>query len=342
MAAVPDLRKAPPPTSARVVPSPRFADTLPDTLTRVPLPVDPAPAEPPRPPAPRRENSLRGIGLMLLGSIFLSGADVASKYLTATTPAIQVVWLRYAAFALIMLAVAAPRGFAQLRPRRAGTQILRGVAVTVSSILFVSSLKYLPIADATATSFVAPLFVTALSIPILGEKIGWRRWTATGVGLLGVLIVVRPGGSDFQLASILPVLSAATWAFALIVTRMMSATENPVTTLAWSAIVGCVLLSALQPLVWQPLSREALLVGLFIGVSSTVGHWFVIQAFRHADASLLAPFSYVQLLWASLFGFILFAVLPDAFTWLGSAIIIASGLYTAHRERIRARQVAGR
>ncbi|WP_248309786.1 DMT family transporter [Bosea sp. Tri-44] len=304
----------------------------------MPLPVDPAPAEPP----PRRDNSLRGIGLMLLGSVFLSAADVASKYLTATTPAIQVVWLRYAAFALIMLAVAAPGGFAQLRPKRMGMQILRGVAVTVSSILFVSSLKYLPIADATATSFVAPLFVTALSIPILGEKIGWRRWTATAVGLIGVLIVVRPGGSDFQLASMLPVLSAVTWAFALIVTRMMSASENPVTTLAWSAVVGCLVLSALQPLTWQPLTTEALLVGVFIGVSSTVGHWFVIQAFRHADASLLAPFSYVQLLWASAFGFLLFSVLPDAFTWLGSAIIIASGLYTAHRERIRARRVTGR
>ena len=158
---------------------------------------------------------------------------------------------------------------------------------------------------------------------------------------MGVLIVVRPGGHDFHAASVLPVLSAATWALALIVTRMMSATENPVTTLAWSAVVGCIVLSVLQPLTWQPLSGEALLVGLFIGVSSTVGHRFVIQAFRHADASLLAPFSYVQLLWASAFGFLLFSVLPDAFTWLGSAIIIASGLYTAHRERIRARKVTG-
>lgn len=338
MAAVPDLRKGSPRSSARVDLSSRFAETLPETLTRVPLPVDPTPAEPP----PRRDNSLRGIGLMLLGSVFLSAADIAAKYLTATTPAMQIIWLRYAAFALIMLAVAVPGGLAQLKPKRMGMQILRGIAVTVSSILFVSSLKYLPIADATATSFVAPLFVTALSIPILGERIGWRRWTATAVGLIGVLIVVRPGGSDFQLASVLPVLSAMVWALALIVTRLMSATENPVTTLAWSAVVGCLLLSVLQPLTWQPLTTEAVLIGLFIGVSSTVGHWFIIQAFRHADASLLAPFSYVQLLWASAFGFLLFAVLPDAFTWFGSAIIIASGLYTAHRERIRARKVTGR
>ena len=310
---------------------------MPDTITRVPLSPEPAKADP-----PRRDSSLRGIGLMLLGSVFLSAADVVSKYLTASMPALQIIWLRYAAFAVIMIAMAAPGGFALMRPKRVGMQVLRGVAVTVSSILFVSSLKYLPIADATATSFVSPLFVTALSIPLLGEKVGWRRWTATVVGLIGVLIVVRPGGSDFQAASILPVLSASSWAFALIVTRLMSATESPVTTLAWSAITGCLLLSLVQPLTWQPLSQEALWLGLFIGVSSTIGHWFVILAFRHADASLLAPFSYIQLLWASVFGFFLFAVLPDLFTLVGAVIIAASGLYTAHRERIRARQALGR
>ncbi|GAU82422.1 DMT family transporter [Bosea sp. BIWAKO-01] len=285
----------------------------------------------------RRDAALRGIGLMLLASIFLSSADVASKYLAATMPALQITWLRYAAFAAIMLAVALRGGAARLRPKRLHMQLLRGVAVTLSSIIFVSSLRYLPIADATATSFIAPLFVTALSIPMLGEKVGWRRWTATLVGLAGVLIIVRPGGANFHAASLLPALSAATWAFALIVTRMMSTTEDPVTTLTWSAVVGFLLLTLLQPLGWQPLTAEAIAIGIFIGVASTIGHWFVIIAFRHADASLLAPFSYVQLLWASVFGFFLFSVLPDLFTLLGSVIIAASGLYTAHRERMRAR-----
>lgn len=323
-------------------PASRFAETLPDTLTRVPLPPKPAVVEPPVGPPPRRDNGLRGIGLILLGSVFLSGADVVSKYLAASVPALQITWLRYAAFAAIMLALALPGGLAQLRPRRPRLQLLRAGAVTISSIIFVSSLKYLPIADATATGFVAPLFVTALSIPLLGEKVGWRRWTATVVGLVGVVIVVRPGGAEFQTASILPVISAASWAYALIVTRMMSATENPVTTLAWSAVVGFLLLSMLQPFGWQPLTAETIWLGIFIGVISTIGHWFVILAFRHADASLLAPFSYVQLLWASLFGFFLFAVLPDLFTLLGSVIIAGSGLYTAHRERIRAREFARR
>ncbi|KUL93591.1 multidrug DMT transporter permease [Bosea sp. WAO] len=297
----------------------------------------PQPAQSGQHPAPRRENSLRGIGLVLLGGAFLSSADAVSKLMAETVPALQITWLRYAAFALIMLAVTLPGGMAALKPRRPKLQLARGIAVTVSSILFVSSLRYLPIADATATSFISPLFVTALSIPLLGERIGWRRWTATIVGLIGVLIVVRPGGAGFQLAALLPMLSASSWAFALIFTRMMSATENPVTTLAWSAIIGFLLLSLLQPFGWQPLTAQAIWLGVFVGVASTIGHWFVILAFRHADASLLAPFAYLQLLWASIFGYFMFAALPDRFTWLGAVIISASGLYIAHRERLRAR-----
>lgn len=298
---------------------------------------DPQSAENGQQPPPRRENSLRGIGLVLLGGAFLSSADAVSKLMAETVPALQITWLRYAAFSVIMLAIAIPGGMAMLKPRRLRLQLLRGLAVTVSSVLFVSSLKYLPIADATATSFISPLFVTALSIPLLREKIGWRRWTATIIGLIGVLIVVRPGGAGFQLAALLPMLSASAWAFALIFTRMMSATENPVTTLTWSAVIGFLLLSLLQPFGWQPLTSEAIWLGVFVGVASTIGHWFVILAFRHADASLLAPFAYLQLLWASIFGFLMFAVLPDRFTWLGAVIITGSGLYIAHRERIRAR-----
>jgi drug/metabolite transporter (DMT)-like permease len=192
---------------------------------------------------------------------------------------------------------------------------------------------------ATATSFVTPLFVTALSIPLLGETVGWRRWLATLVGLVGVLIVVRPGGAGFQLASLLPVVSALSWAFGLIMTRMMSTTENPITTLAYSAIVGFIILTAMLPLQWQPLSGQTILIGMFIGIASTIGHWLLILAYRHADASLLAPFSYAQLLWASLFGYFLFAVLPDIWTLVGAVIIAGSGLYTAHRERIRARLI---
>ncbi len=294
-------------------------------------------------PPLRRDAPLRGIGLVLVTGIFFNAADVASKLLTVDMSPLQVIWLRYGTFTIIMLALVwRSGGRSRLRTQRPQLQFLRGLGVTLSSILFVMGLQYLPIADATASSFVAPLFVTALSIPILGETIGWRRWTATLIGLIGVLIVVRPGGSGFQTASLLPVASALAWAFAMIITRMMSRTESPLTTLAYSAIIGFVLSSLFVPFVWQPLTGTFLLMGLFIGVSSTVGHWLLVTAFRYADASLLAPFSYLQLLWASIFGYLMFAALPDSWTLVGAVIIACSGLYTAHRERIRARSLISR
>ncbi|MDX3806694.1 DMT family transporter [Bosea thiooxidans] len=289
----------------------------------------------------RRDNALLGIGIMLLATVFLSAGDAASKYLAAeNVPALHIVWLRYITSALVLLAiVAGQRGKISLRTRRPGLQLLRGIGIIGSSIFFVSSLKYLKIADATATSFVAPLFVTALSIPLLGEKVGWRRWLATIVGLIGVLIVVRPGGSGFQPTSLLPVLSSLSWAFSLIVTRLMSGTEDPIATITYSTVFGAIVSSLLLPLHWVEPSWTIALVGFFIGAVSTAGHWLVIVAFRYAAASLLAPFSYIQLFWAALFGFLLFAALPDLWTWVGAAVIAGSGLYTAHRERIRARQV---
>lgn len=313
------------------------------------MPPPPAPEPPPALPAlaeapilasRRRDAPLRGIGLILLSTAFLAISDVASKHLAASVPVLQISWLRFGAFLAIMAAVVLRGGGRQLRTRRPLLHVLRGIGLVASSVVFVSSLRYLPIADATATSFVTPLFVTALSIPLLGEKVGWRRWTATTIGLFGVLVIVRPGGEGFQAASLLPVASALAWAFALIMTRMMSDTEEPVTTLAWSALIGFAVLTLLLPLHWQMPTRETLLIGLFIGVASTIGHWLVILGFRHADASLLAPFSYTQLLGVSVLGYFVFSVLPDLWTLVGSAIIAGSGLYTAHRERIRARMPA--
>ncbi|MCO5090803.1 DMT family transporter [Bosea sp. (in: a-proteobacteria)] len=280
--------------------------------------------------------------MILTATIFLSAGDVATKYLTASVPPLHIVWLRYAASTLILLAIVGIRGeWASFRTRRPGLHLLRGCGTIGSSILFVLALKVLPIADATATGFVAPLFVTALSIPMLGERVGWRRWAATLAGLVGVLIVVRPGGADFQLISLLPAVSALLWAFALIVTRMMSGTENPLATVTYSTSFGALVMALLLPLHWVTPTWEIFWIGLFIGAVATAGQWMVIVAFRYAGASLLAPFSYSQLLWVSIFGFMLFSTLPDIWTLVGAAIIAASGLYTAHRERLRAKLVTG-
>jgi drug/metabolite transporter (DMT)-like permease len=226
-----------------------------------------------------------------------------------------------------------------MRTGRPALQLMRGVALLASSLLFISGLRFLPIAEASATGFVSPLFVTALSIAFLGERVGVRRWIATAVGLIGVLIILRPGTGAFHPAAFFPIVSALAWACTLIMTRMMSGSEHAITTMTYSAIAGVCIISALVPFVWVAPSWHDILFGVFIGVASTAGQWIVVLAFRYADASVLAPFSYTQLLWVSILGFMIFGELPDVWTVTGAVFIVTSGLYTAHRERIRRSQL---
>ena len=284
----------------------------------------------------RADRPFRGIALILMSTIFLGCSDVTAKYLSATLPSIEIAWIRFLVFSLIMVPAMLPgtRLFA-LRTERPGLQVMRGIALLSSSLFFISGLRFLPIAEASATGFIAPLFVTALSIAFLGEKVGVRRWLATITGLIGVLIILRPGSSAFHPAAFFPIVSALAWAGTLIMTRMMSGRERAITTMTWSAITGVCVISALVPLVWVTPSWHDILFGIFIGIASTAGQWIVVLAFRYADASVLAPFSYTQLVWVSVLGFFVFGEIPDLWTIAGAAVIVCSGLYTAHRERVR-------
>ena len=299
------------------------------------------PAKKPARRAPARaDRPFRGIALILLSTVFLGTSDATSKYLSTTLPSIEIAWIRFLVFVLIMVPAMLPgTQLHALHSQRPGLQLLRGMALLGSSLLFISGLRFLPIAEASATSFISPLFVTALSIAFLGESVGLRRWIATAVGLIGVLIILRPGTSAFHPAAFFPIISALAWAGTLIMTRMMSGRERTVTTMTWSSIVGLCILSALVPLVWVAPSWHDVFFGILIGVASTAGQWIVVLAFRYADASVLAPFSYTQLLWVSILGFLVFGEVPDIWTVTGAAIIVASGLYTAHRERLRRSQL---
>jgi drug/metabolite transporter (DMT)-like permease len=305
------------------------------------LPQENSGKEKPAKAAPARaDRPLRGITLLLLSSIFLGTSDATSKYLSATLPSIEIAWIRFLVFAIIMIPAMLPASplFA-LQTKRPVLQITRGMALLGSSLLFISGLRFLPIAEASATSFVSPLFVTALSIFFLAEKVGLRRWLATAVGLIGVLIVLRPGTSAFHPAAFFPVVSAFAWACCLILTRKMSGQERTVVTMTYSSIVGFAILCALVPSVWVAPTWHDILFGIIIGLTSTAGQWIVVLAFRYADASVLAPFSYIQLLWVTLLGFLIFGEVPDVWTVVGAGVIVASGLYTAHRERVRHSQL---
>jgi drug/metabolite transporter (DMT)-like permease len=288
----------------------------------------------------RADRPFRGIALILASTVFLGTSDVTAKYLSATLPSIEITWIRFLVFALIMVPAMLPGSpFYALPSGRRGLQLMRGVALLASSLFFISGLRFLPIAEASATGFVSPLFVTALSIVFLGERVGLRRWIATAVGLIGVLIILRPGTGAFHPAAFFPLVSALAWACTLIMTRMMSGREHASSIMAYSSIAGVGLMTALVPWVWVAPSWHDILFGIFIGIASTAGQWIVVLAFRYADASVLAPFSYTQLLWVSILGFIIFGEVPDIWTITGAVFIVASGLYTAHRERVRRSQL---
>jgi drug/metabolite transporter (DMT)-like permease len=288
----------------------------------------------------RADRPFRGIVLILASTVFLGTSDVTAKYLAPSLPSIEIAWIRFLVFTLIMAPAMLPGSPLYALPTaRPALQMMRGAALLGSSLLFITGLGFLPIAEASATSFVSPLFVTALSILFLGESVGLRRWLATAVGLIGVLIILRPGSSAFHPAALFPIVSALAWAGTLVMTRMMSGSERAITTMTYSSITGFTILSLLVPLVWVQPSWHDIFFGIVIGIASTAGQWIVVRAFRYADASVLAPFSYTQLLWVSILGFIIFGEVPDSWTVIGAAFVVASGLYTAHRERVRQSQL---
>jgi drug/metabolite transporter (DMT)-like permease len=308
-------------------------------LDSTPLPLPERKSAARRAPA-RADRPFKGIALILLSTIFLGVSDVTAKYLSATLPSVEIAWIRFSVFALIMVPAMLPGSpLYALQSDRRGLQLMRGAALLGSSLLFISGLRFLPIAEASATAFVSPLFVTALSIFFLGESVGVRRWLATAVGLIGVLIILRPGSNAFHPAAFFPLVSAFAWACTLIMTRMLSGRDRAITTMTYSSIAGVCILSVLVPFAWVAPSWHDILFGIFIGIASTAGQWIVVLAFRYADASVLAPFSYTQLLWVSILGFIIFGEVPDIWTVTGAAFIVASGLYTAHRERVRRSQL---
>ncbi len=306
-----------------------------------PIPAAPSRATAAQSPAVPREEPWRAIAYVIAALLFFSCSDAASKYLTASLPAVQVTWLRFAVFALVMVPAAwiwgGRRAFVSTRP---GLQVLRSIGVLGSALLFISGLRFLPMAEATAMAFVSPVFVTALSIPILREQVGLRRWTAVFVGLLGVLVIVRPGTDAFDPAAAFPILSALSWAVALVITRKMSDAESPLTTLLYAACIGFAASSLFLPFSWTRMGGFEILIGIVTGLTSAIAQGLIVLAFRQAGASLLAPFFYTQLIWSAGLGYLVFSNLPDRWTFVGAGIIAASGLYTAHRERIRAAERA--
>ncbi len=205
----------------------------------------------------------------------------------------------------------------------------------VATTLFFASLRYLPLADAVAINFIAPLLVTALSIPMLKERVGIRRWMAIFVGFAGVLIIIRPGMGVMHWAAILPLCTAVCYAFYQILTRIAARSDDTQTSLFWMSAFGVIVSSIAVPFFWTTPSLIEWAMMMALGTVYGLGHYLLIRGLEIAPASKLSPFLYTQIIWATLLGLLFFDQFPDRPTLIGVAIVISSGLYIWQRESLR-------
>jgi drug/metabolite transporter (DMT)-like permease len=280
---------------------------------------------------------LRGILLMCAGVSTFPFMNVAVKLLAAHYPAAQITWARFTGHLVIMLIVFLPQyRWALFRTRRLAVQMGRSVLMLVSNLVFVMAIGAVPLATASAIGFTSPLLVTALSVPLLHEQVGWRRWSAVVVGFAGALLVIRPG-SGFRDPVVL-LLLASSFAYALyqIATRLVGRVDGAATGNIYAALLGSVGMSLAMPFVFvMPRSLFDALLFCSLGLLGGFGHYLVIRAFQLGPAAVIAPLGYVELVGSVVLGYLVFGNFPDVWTWLGAGVIIASGIYIAFRERKR-------
>jgi len=271
-----------------------------------------------------------GAAWMLLGASCIGIVDGMAKYLSETLSGVQIVWGYVGASFVILMAVTLVRAeslSALVRTHRPWLQIARGACLVCSLSALFASLRYLPLAVATTVAFTAPLMITALSRPMLGERVGAGRWMAVAVGMAGAVLVIRPGTSVFHWASLLTVLGAFFFALFNIATRKVGGFDRPMTTVFYTFAISTALLSAAMPLVWvAPTPFEWLLFAVS-GLLGFVAHFSIARSLVIADVSAVAPLNYVRLLWAIGIGLVVFGHVPDTWTLAGGALIVATGLY---------------
>ena len=285
-------------------------------------------------------NVLRGILYMSVAVSLFPLLNAAVKYLTAELAIAVIIWFRYATHFIYMAASFAPRrGVRRLfTSARLGTQIVRSVLLLVATTLYVIAISHVPLTTAASISFTSPLMVVALSVPFLGERVGAHRWFAVIAGFLGAMVIIRPAGGVTHWSGFLVLGTAACYAVYQIMTRALAAHDKAETTSTYSALVGFLAMSAVMPFVWEtPVGWLQWGLLLSLGLSGGFGHYLVVKAYQHGPAAVIAPFAYVQLVGATVLGYIVFGDFPDKWTWLGAAIIIGSGLYIIYREGVRGR-----
>lgn len=280
---------------------------------------------------------LTGVFLMIAAMAVLPFLDVVAKFLgEAGVPVLQIVWARMVFGAMLTLPFAlrhaGPRG---LWPDLPGVHLLRAALLIGATYTFFAALTYLPIADALAIFFVNPLIVTALSPLILGEHVGPRRWAAVGVGFIGTLIIIRPGFQEINTGVLLAFASGCCLGLYFLMTRRIAGKTPAMVTTYDTCLMGALMASAAIPFVWQQPTMLQWGQYLLIGLIATAGHYLIVRAYDYAEASLLAPLAYTEIIMAVVVGWYFFDDFPDRWTFLGVSILIASAIYISWRERKR-------
>jgi drug/metabolite transporter (DMT)-like permease len=284
----------------------------------------------------RPQNIRLGIGLLLIAVALFTIGEAIVKSLAHDYDITQIVWARYIFHALVTYTVfSRVNVFRLARTTRPGLHIARSALMLAATTLFFTSLRYLALADAIAISFVGPLLVTALSIPILKEQVGIRRWMAILVGFGGVLFIIRPGMGVMHWAAVLPLCTAVCYAFYQILTRIASRSDDTQTSLFWMSAFGVVVSSIAVPFFWTMPGPIEWVMMAALGTVYGLGHYLLIRGLEIAPASKLSPFLYTQIIWATLLGLVVFDQFPDGPTLIGGAIVIGSGLYIWWRGSVR-------
>lgn len=284
---------------------------------------------------PNDQRPVAAVGFMLLTMLMFVAMDTIAKYLSESLPTGQVVWARYVFNALVLLAIVNRRIGVHLHTQRPWLQLFRAAVLLVTTAFFFLGLRYVGLATASAIMFVSPLIVTLLSAPVLGEAVGWRRILSVLAGLVGALIIFRPGSDALGLAALLPLAAAFGYATYQLATRVVSRSDSTMTTLCYTASVGAVLSNLALPFGWIWPTPQQWLWMAAMGALGCIGHFTLIRAFTLANAAVAAPFTYTALIWATLFGYLTFGDLPDLWTVVGAAVIVAAGLYILYRERAK-------
>ncbi len=284
-----------------------------------------------------RRTRLTGIALMCCAVATFSCLDATGKYLNYHMDTLQVVWARYFfAFVLTLMFTNPLTQPGLTRTSRPFMQVGRSALLLLSTMLNLFALRWLQLDEALAILFSTPFMVATLCVPLLGETVGWRRWSAIIVGFLGVLVVARPGFGGMHPAALLSLGGAVCYAFYVISTRILSRTDSSDTTQFYTSLVGALAMTVIVPFVWtMPESWFIAALMLLVGALGGGGHYLLIRAHRLAPASALAPFIYTQMVWTTTLGFLVFGDLPHHWTIVGGVIVITSGLYLLHRETVR-------